>query len=178
LTNSPPANQTDEQLMDSFVGGSEESFNLLSKRWSERLSKFIAKRIYRKEVAEEILQEVLLNVHRGRSTWDGSNHKFSTWVFTIARNTVVSSGRGKRAKMEVLWIDDKSEEESFLAGDPLAKIFLLKAIESLPSHLSEAFRLTYIEGMDHREAGEAAKVSPENMRARASRARAALRELV
>jgi len=178
LTNYPPANQTDEQLMDSFVGGSQDSFNLLSERWSDRLSRFIGRIIYRKEVAEEILQEVLLNVHRGRATWDGNSHKFSTWIYTIAKNTAVSSGRGKRAKMEVLWIEDKSEAEPALIEDPLVRIFLLRAIESLPSHLSEAFRLTFIEGMDHNEAARAAKISPDNMRARASRARAALRELV
>ena len=178
MTNSPPESQTDEQLMDRFVGGSQESFRILSERWSDRLFRFIGKIIYRKEVAEEILQEVLLNIHRGRTTWDGNNHKFSTWVYTIAKNTAVSSGRGKRAKMEVLWIEDKSEAEPALARDPLARLFLLKAIESLPSHLSEAFKLTFIEGMDHNEAARVAKISPENMRARASRARAALRELV
>jgi RNA polymerase sigma-70 factor (ECF subfamily) len=169
---------SDENLMNSYIGGCQESFRLLSIRWSERLLRFIGKRVYRKELAEELLQETLLSVHRGRSTWVGEEHKFSTWILTIAKNVISSSGRSKRAKMETLWIEDKSELEGTLAEDPITKLFILKAIDSLPSHLAEAFRLTYIEGMDHKEAGEAAKISPENMRARASRARSALREMV
>jgi RNA polymerase sigma-70 factor (ECF subfamily) len=169
---------SDENLMNSYIGGCQESFRLLSIRWSERLLRFIGKRVYRKELAEELLQETLLSVHRGRSTWVGEEHKFSTWILTIAKNVISSSGRSKRARMETLWIEDKSELEGTLAEDPITKLFLLKAIDSLPHHLAEAFRLTYVEGMDHKEAGEAAKISPENMRARASRARSALREMV
>ena len=178
MNNHKNSEKTDEELMDSYAGGSQESFRLLSSRWSGKLSRFISKRVNRQELVEEILQETLLSVHRGRSTWVGDDHKFSAWIFTIASNAISSSSRSKRAKSEVLWIEDKSESEGTLAEDPITKLFLLKAIESLPAHLAEAFRLTYIEGMDHREAGEAAKISPENMRARASRARSALREMV
>lgn len=170
--------KTDEDLMDSYLGGSQESFRLISLRWSTRLSKFIGRKIYRPELTEELVQETLLNVHRGRSTWVRGDYKFSTWIMTIAKNVVISSGRSKRARTEVLWIEDKSEEEETLAEDPVTRILLMKCVASLPEHLSEAFKLTYLDGMDHREAAIAAGISPDNMRARASRARSALREMV
>ena len=170
--------RTDEELMDSYVGGSQESFRIISLRWSARLSRFIGKRVYRSELAEELVQETLLNVHRGRTTWVGNDHKFSTWILTIAKNVIFSSGRSKRARSEILWIEDKSEEEETLAEDPITRILLMKSVASLPAHLSEAFKLTYLDGMDHNEAAKVANISPDNMRARASRARSALREMV
>lgn len=168
---------TDEQSMDSFVRGSEESFSILSTKWSRKLLTFIQKRVHREEVAQEMVQETLLNVYRGRETWSSEKHKFSTWIYTIAKNVVISSGRTKRAKMEILWTEEE-EDKTFLSEDPLTKIFLTKAVNSLPNHLAEAFRLTYVEGMDHNEAAKVANVSPDNMRARASRARSALRDMV
>jgi RNA polymerase sigma-70 factor (ECF subfamily) len=169
---------TDEQLMDSYVNGCNDSFSLLTKRWSDKLSRFVGRKVYRPEIAEEIVQEVFFKVYNGRNTWIPNEHKFSSWILTIAKNAIISSNRSKRAKQEVLWIEDKSEEEVSLSEDTVTKLTLLKGINSLPDHLAEAFRLTYIEGMDHREAGEAANVSPDNMRARASRARSALREML
>ena len=168
---------TDEQLMDSFANGDNKSFDLLWSKWSERLLKFIKGKVHRQELAEEILQETLLNVYRGRNTWIANEHKFSTWILTIAKNVIISANRSKRAKMEVLWIDEEEDKQSILE-DPLTKMFITKAVDSLPQHLAEAFRLTYIEGMDHNEACSIANVSPDNMRARASRARSALREMI
>jgi len=168
---------TDEQLMDSFAGGEENSFHILLTKWSQKLLRFIQKSIHREEVARELLQDTLVNIYRGKETWNSKENKFSNWVYTIARNVMIASTRSKRAKMEVLWIDEEEDRTSF-SEDPITKMALTRAINSLPKHLSEAFRLTFIEGMDHNEAAAVARVSPDNMRARASRSRSALRDLV
>ena len=168
---------TDEQLMNSFVAGSQTSFSLLSKKWSQKLLTFIKKKVGREELAQELVQDTLINVYRNADKWNPEEHKFSAWIYSIARNVIVSSVRTKKAKMEVLWIDEEQNKE-FISEDPLTKMFLSKAVDSLPEHLAQAFKLTYIEGMDHNEACEVANISPDNMRARASRARFALREMV
>ena len=52
------------------------------------------------------------------------------------------------------------------------------AIASLPDPLREAFLLGPIQGFDHREVAEMIGISPDNARARISRARAALRAVL
>jgi RNA polymerase sigma-70 factor (ECF subfamily) len=52
------------------------------------------------------------------------------------------------------------------------------AIGSLPENLREAFLLGAVEGFDHREVAAQLEISPDNARARISRARARLREIL
>jgi RNA polymerase sigma-70 factor (ECF subfamily) len=55
---------------------------------------------------------------------------------------------------------------------------LEQAIGALPENLREAFLLGVVEGFDHREVAGQLEISPDNARARISRARARLRELL
>ena len=61
---------------------------------------------------------------------------------------------------------------------PSEKIMLERALAQLPENLRDAFMLTAVLGMDHNEVAAALDISPDNARARVSRARTRLRELL
>ena len=59
---------------------------------------------------------------------------------------------------------------------PDTRIHLEAAIAGLPETLRDAFLLGVVEGFDHREVADQLGISPDNARARISRARAWLRK--
>jgi RNA polymerase sigma-70 factor (ECF subfamily) len=65
-----------------------------------------------------------------------------------------------------------------VGSDPVDAVALSRAIEQLPVPLREAFLLGAVHGLDHQELAVALDVTPDNARARLSRARARLRALL
>jgi RNA polymerase sigma-70 factor (ECF subfamily) len=147
---------------------SDEAFSEILERWSKRIFSFINKRVIRKELAEEITQEVFIKVYKGRDTWN-SDFKFSSWIYTIAKNSVITSYRNRISKNEII-CDEKGEEGCYFE-DLDSKILLEKSLENIPKDMYNAFYISCILGMDHNEAAAHENISPENLRKRLSRAR-------
>ena len=62
--------------------------------------------------------------------------------------------------------------------NPVTKMDLEQAISALPENLREAFLLGAVEGFDHNEVAAQLDISPDNARARISRARSRLRKML
>lgn len=84
--------RNDLTLLD-LRGDSDETFTFLYKRFYKPIAHYIRSRIHNPEVAEEITQEVFLKVHRFQDSFQ-EGHAFSTWLWTIAKNTVFDYLRG------------------------------------------------------------------------------------
>lgn len=56
-------------------------------RFYRPIFKYVIQRIAHPEIAEEVTQEIFLKAYRSRDTYRPS-HAVSTWLWTIARNTV------------------------------------------------------------------------------------------
>ena len=168
---------SDEELI---LMDSKESFSTIFSRWSKRIFSFVSRKIKRKELAEEIFQEIMLKTYNGRKTFK-QQLSFSGWIYSIAKNTIASFFRTKYLKNETLEFnadENRAElkEESYYP-DLEERIFILNSLDSLSENLFQAFYLTSIQGMDHNEAAEFAKISSDNIRKRTSRAREYLKEV-
>lgn len=77
---------TDEYLMQQTAAGSEQAFDELYKRHSQKLFGFFFKMLWgNKALAEDSVQEVFLKVIRYKGNYDAARN-FSTWLYTIAYN--------------------------------------------------------------------------------------------
>jgi RNA polymerase sigma-70 factor (ECF subfamily) len=126
----------------------------------------------RGEVADELFQETFLRVHRARSTWSHHHGSFRSWLYRIATNVLRDRARSAARRPEVVGLEWSGAE----ATSPSDRIALERALGNLPDNLRDAFVLTAMLGMDHHEVAAALEISPDNARARTSRARARLRE--
>lgn len=68
-------------------------FDKIYKRFHRPVLKFVRTRISDPEIASDLVQEVFLKLFRFRESYD-PKHEFSTWLWTIARNTVTDYLRG------------------------------------------------------------------------------------
>jgi RNA polymerase sigma factor (sigma-70 family) len=166
--------ETDEELMDAVREGSEAAYGALFERHRAALYGYALRMTRQPAAADDVFQETFLRVHRARSTWTSHEGSFRSWLFRIATNTVRDRVRQAARRPEELG----SSWEPFYHPNHARRIELERALGQLPDTLREAFVLTAVLGMDHNEVAAALDITPENARARVSRARARLRELV
>ena len=74
---------------------SHEAFSKVYQRFSKPLLHYIRSRISDPEVAEELTQEVFLKAYRFRDSYQ-ERYALSTWLWTIARNTISDHLRGAK----------------------------------------------------------------------------------
>src|SRR5262245_55798789 len=96
----PPVSrdESDEGLMLRYQKGDVRSFELLLTRHRRPVFNFILRFVGDPAQSEDLLQEVFLRVIKGAEAYQ-KQAKFTTWLYTIARNLCVdASRRGKHRK--------------------------------------------------------------------------------
>jgi RNA polymerase sigma-70 factor, ECF subfamily len=89
---------TDEALMLRYRGGETRAFEVLLTRHRRPVYNFILRFVLIPAQAEDLLQETFLRVVKGAESYE-RQAKFTTWLYTIARNLCVdASRRGKHRK--------------------------------------------------------------------------------
>ena len=174
----------DNELMARYAAGDERAFAELFDRHRGPLYNFILRSCGRRDVADELVQEVFERVIKAADTYE-PKAKFTTWVYTIARNACIDAAR-KRSRADVYSlqnpVDDDEDGESHqdILPDDAArsgrvdvdrKAFrdqLQKALERLPDKQREVFVLREISGLKFREVADVvdAKVATVKSRMR------------
>lgn len=78
--------------MAAYRGGDVRAFECLLARHEKPVWNFLRRFVADAGTAEDLLQEVFLRVVKGADEWKGTA-KFSTWLYTIARNLTVDQSR-------------------------------------------------------------------------------------
>ena len=85
----------DEDLMVSYQRGEVRAFEVLLSRHRKPVFNFILRFVGDKETAEDLLQEAFMRVIRGAEAYK-RQAKFTTWLYTIARNLCVDQTRRRK----------------------------------------------------------------------------------
>ena len=75
----------------------ERDFSRVWDRYRKPILRYVAVRVPNDEIANELTQEVFLKAYRFRESYS-EKYAFSTWLWTIARNTVADHLRGNRVE--------------------------------------------------------------------------------
>lgn len=84
--------EADEALMVLYQKGDVRAFEILLTRHRRPVFNFILRFVGLRETAEDLLQEVFLRVVKGAENYQ-RQAKFTTWLYTIARNLCVDNSR-------------------------------------------------------------------------------------
>jgi RNA polymerase sigma-70 factor (ECF subfamily) len=89
----------DEELFRRFRRGERAAFETLLRRHRAPLFSFVLRMVGTDDRprAEDIVQDAFIRVLKNASGWE-ERAKFSTWLFTIARNLCVDSMRRERQR--------------------------------------------------------------------------------
>lgn len=150
---------SDEDLVLRVLDDPDEYVHLMN-RYEERLLRFI-RRITNvpNEDAEDILQEVFIKAYENLRGFD-SSLKFSSWIYRITHNQVISHHRKRQARPQVsASIDDEvlsNTLASDMATDTAAKEHfdqkhIEEALKSIDQKYREVIVLKYIEDKSYDE---------------------------
>ncbi len=162
---------TDEELMTRVQAGDAGAYKALFERHQARVYGFLVRRTRDREAAADLYQETFLRVFRAREQWR-PGRPFRPWLFGIAANAARDRVRKAQRRPFEVGIEDW---DAPVIPNADARLHLEKAVAELPDTLRDAFLLGVVEGLDHNEVADALGISPDNARARVSRARRHLR---
>lgn len=153
-----------------------DEINHIWKEHHDQLLAFIRKRTKDSDEAEDILQEVFLKILDKIGSLKDSE-KLKSWMFQIARNTIIDHFRQKNLEDKqlpdfVLW-EDESENNSSMKN---AESWIGLYIDGLPENYKEAVVLSELNGLSISEVAEKLNISYTNARARVHRGRQALKK--
>ena len=178
------SDQSDAALIQQVLAGNTAVFELLMRRYNERVYR-AARSIVRDEAeAEDVMQQAYVNAFTHLRQFNGSA-RFSTWLTRIAINEALS--RVRRLGRYEAFDEELSKVEPFMsrtpADNPERQAFshelagLLEwAIDRLPNGMREVFVLREIEGLSTAEVADCLGVSEDVVKTRLSRGRAQLRQ--
>jgi RNA polymerase sigma-70 factor, ECF subfamily len=173
----------DEDIVQQILEGNTALFELIMRRYNERLYR-AARAITRDErEAEDVMQQAYVNAFSNLRQFKG-HAQFATWLTRIAINEALARvrSRGRYERLD----DGASNVKTFMSlnstPDPERQAFtgelrdLLEwAIDTLPDGAREAFVLRDVEGLSTAETAASLGVSEDVVKTRLSRARGALR---
>jgi len=85
---------TDEVLVDQYMRGNDNAFDVLMKRYESKVFSYIFFAVKNQEVAEDLFQDVFVKVVvRLRSGHYQESGKFHAWLMRVAHNLVVDHFR-------------------------------------------------------------------------------------
>ncbi len=136
----------------------QKAFNVLVRKYQERMYWLIRKMVIDHEDANDITQDVFVKVWRSLSKFQG-NSQLYTWIYKIATNECLTF-LAKKKKRFFFSISDgnkelvqKLESSPYISGDEL-QIKLQKAILTLPDKQRLVFNMKYYDDLKYEEMSE------------------------
>ncbi len=91
---------SDEQLMDRYQAGDARAFEILLRRHGPAVQGYILRTLGDPEAARDLVQEVFLRIVKSAGEYQ-RRAKFTTWMYTIARNLCIDAGRRRKFRRTV-----------------------------------------------------------------------------
>lgn len=154
-------------------------FNELYDQYVRKIFNFIYYKTHHKETAEDLTSETFMKALKNFDKFDGGRGKFSTWIYQIARNTVIDHYRAKKVNLNIDDVWDLSDDDQDIIRDLDASKKLKevkKYLKNLASDQREIVLMRVWEGMSYREIAEALGKEEGNCRVIFSRTIKALKE--
>lgn len=168
--------EADETLMIMYQKGEVRAFEILLERHRKPVYNFILRYVGSRELAEDLLQDTFLRVIKGAGNYQ-RKAKFTTWLYTIARNLCVDQSRRKKHRKHasldqpMTRKEDSSTLLEVLPGDDMPSdrkavsrqlhTTLHRAIAALPDDQREVFLMREFLSMPFKDIAEVVGV-PEN----------------
>jgi len=175
---------TDEEVVTRVLAGETGLFEIVMRRYNQRLYR-VARAILRDDgEAEDVMQDAYVRAYEHLGQFAG-RAKFSTWLTRIAVHEALARGHRKKRYQELEPMPgggDPMERFASLTPNPEKqasnsemRVLLEEAVEKLSDDYRAVFMLRDVEEMSTLEVADILEITEENVKIRLHRARALLR---
>ena len=173
---------SDEQVIQRVKDGETFLFEIIMRRYNQRLFRVVRGILKDESESEEVMQEAYVRAYEHLNQFAGRS-KFSTWLTKIAvyeaygrlKSRQRTSGFDDYMEQLMATGDRSPEERTF---DSEMRCFLEAAVDSLSSEYRSVLMMRDIEGMTTSETAECLNITEENVKVRLFRARAMIRRML
>jgi RNA polymerase sigma factor (sigma-70 family) len=187
-------NQTSNQLNDNVivrrvVGGEKELFEILLRRYNQRLFRVIRSYLKDAEEVQDAMQNAYLKAYDKLYQFNG-DASFATWLIRIGINEALLRLKELR-KGNVIVMNASEDQSEILNRIPdqemnaekilmhqEAKRLLEKAIDDLPEKYRTVYMLKEVEGLSNEEVSVCLGITDSNVKVRVHRAKSLLKDLL
>ncbi|MBO8162986.1 MAG: sigma-70 family RNA polymerase sigma factor [Brevibacillus sp.] len=175
---------TDSQLIREIKEGNIECYAELISRYEKKIFSFVVhmlRQAHLEHMAEDICQETFYKAYRSIHSFRDIEATFSTWLYTIARNTVLSELR--KSRNADVYLEDtvqvpvasyeRMPEQQLLRVEREALV--RRAINNLPEKQRSALILREYEQMDYNEIATILDLTVSSVKSLLFRARQSIR---
>lgn len=172
----------EEMLIAKAQSSDKEAFELLLKNYKNMILS-IAYYISQNEYdALDMAQEVYVKLYKNIDKFEGKS-KFSTWVYSVARNTCIDEY--KRIKRNKNYYESDEKNVSVETEGPEEIIlkkelcdFVRIMLSELPPIYNKILTLRYINGLSYREIAEKLKCSEGTVKSRLFRGKKIMKKII
>lgn len=177
-------NKTDEELVILSLEN-QNVFAYLIKRYQQKIARYI-KRIsgLSDDDVEDVLQDVFIKTYKNLNAFD-HQLKFSSWIYRIAHNQVISNFRKSKARPQVIVLDNDNDFLENIASEfnlekemdtQANQEIIMDIISSLDYKYREVIELKFLEQKDYNEISDILKKPKGTIAALISRAKKQVRK--
>src|SRR5215471_18753261 len=175
---------SDEEVVRRVINGERALFEILMRRYNQRLFRVTRSIVTNDLEAEDIIQDAYVRAYEHLNQFEG-RARFSTWLTKIAIYEAyarlrrsdyqkVDSISGLENESLQMRAKERDPEQQIYDGE--LKMVLEKAFDALPDNYRSVFMLREIEGLSTAETAECLEISEENVKTRLHRARTLLQQ--
>ncbi len=147
----------DKKLLENYaqkwLDGDMKAFSALYDYFVDKIYKFVYFKVPASE-AEDLTENIFVKVLENSQNYAVAKGSFSTWIYTIARNTVIDFYRTNKQDLslqEAILLEDHGQDTTRRVEGVLNAKILKHAIAKLPEKYRDLLVLRFIDDMEYAE---------------------------
>src|SRR3954462_5256278 len=175
----------DEEIVERVVAGDVALFELIMRRYNQRLFRIARSILGDDTEAEDVVQEAYVRAYKNLQQFGGRS-RFATWLTKIAVYEASARRRKRRGLQLVapeafessLMVDSSPDGVVDAVSQKELNGVLKAAVEALPIDLRVVFTMRSIEQLSTEDTAECLELTPANVKVRLHRARQQLQSWI
>ena len=171
------ASLTDEEVVTRVCAGDTQIFEILMRRYNQRLFRAARAILQNDADAEDAVQQAYLNAYRHLAQFEG-RAKFSTWLTRIAIYEALARRRRSRATLVESSAEERVTHVASSTPDPERQTYIAQlgalleaALDALPDGYRSVFMLREVDGLNTAETAQQLRLSEGTVKTRLHRAK-------
>ncbi len=175
----PGMEPTDDELVRRVCAGDVAAYTPLVDRHYPRYLRFALRMLGTRQDAEEAVQDAFVRAYRGLAQYQ-ERQRFEAWMSRIVVNCCRTLGAKRRRDASTFVPYDAADYEAGSNDglDPVGRMEVQRALQTLPKASREALLLKFVDGWNYEEMAEITGASVSALKMRVMRAREQLRAVL